>query len=158
MKILLTISLMVFSSGLFSQTVLKIKNAEENKINIAELDSIYKSGFHVDTSLAVFKTNPEEYYQAWVKFNQELGKFLSANEFFWEKTIKGFNRIYFNKNGGIDYWLYSFDEGQISKEKEDRFEELLRMFSAEHKFSLIAETGFAQCGGAQYQASKKKEH
>jgi hypothetical protein len=158
MKILLTISLMFLSSCLFSQTVLKIKNAEENKINIAELDSRYKSGIHVDTSLAVFKTNQEEYYQAWVKFNQELGRFLSANDFFWEETTKGFNRIYFNKNGEIDYWLYSIDEGQVSYEKEERFEELLKMFSAEHKFSLTAETGFAQCGGVQYQASKKKEH
>lgn len=152
--IFLSIILGYYSYG---QKVINFKNADELKIDIAYLDSIYPSGFRVDTSLAVFKTNPEEYYQAWIKFNQELGKFLSANGFYWEETTKGFNRIYFNKDGRIDYWLFNINEGQISNEKEEQFELLLNKFAAEHKFSLSADVGFAQCGGAQYQASKKKK-
>jgi hypothetical protein len=156
MKIILFILYFLLTADLlFSQTILKILETDENKI--LELDSIYMSGFHVDTSLAVFKANPDEYYQAWIKFNQDLGKFLSANDFYWEETTKGFNRIYFNKKGGIDYWLFNINEGQISKEKEEQFELLLNKFAAEHKISLSADVGFAQCGGAQYQASKKKE-
>ena len=154
MKLILALILVGVSTYSHSQVILKLQEVEENRI--IELDSIYMSGFHVDTSLAVFKTNPEEYYQAWVKFNQELGKFLSSNNFYWEETTKGFNRIYFNKDGGIDYWLFSINEGQISKEKERQFELLLNKFATEHKFSLSADVGFAQCGGAQYQASKKK--
>lgn len=155
MKLILALILVCVSAYVHSQVILKLKEVEENRI--IELDSIYKSGFHVDTSLAVFKTNPDEYYQTWVKFNQQLGKFLSANNFYWEETTKGFNRIYFNKNGGIDYWLFHINEGQISKEVEEQFEMLLNKFAAEHKFPLSADVGFAQCGGAQYQASKKKE-
>ncbi len=157
MKLLLSLTLMILSSLLYSQTVVKLKSAEANNIDIYLLDSLYMSGFHVDTSLAVFKTNPEEYYNAWVSFMQQWGKFLSANDFYWEETTKGFNRIYFNKDGGIDYWLFNINEGQIPAEKEARFEQLLKQFASEHKFSLTADVGFAQCGGAVYQATKKKE-
>ncbi len=157
MKTLWCLIMIFFVETSFSQVVVKLKEAKSNSIDIPLLDSIYMSGIHGDTSLAVFKDNPEEYYNAWKNFHQSLGRFLASNEFYWEETTKGFNRIYFNKDGGVDYFLYNIHEDQISKEKEEQFEKLLKEFVKEHKFKLTAKVGFAQCGGAVYSKSVKKD-
>ncbi|HLG36388.1 MAG TPA: hypothetical protein VI757_16035 [Bacteroidia bacterium] len=137
---------------------LTIQHAEKHGLSISHLDSIYKSVVHVDTSQAVFKTEAEQQAmgEAYMKLLQDFGKFLTANNFKWEKPTKGFNRIYFNSDGTIDYFLYNFQttnvkpEDQLSQEKQTEFDRLLNLFIKDYRISLTAKTKFAQCSPTRY--------
>lgn len=138
---------------------LTFQEAEKQSIGYAHLDSIYKSAVHADTALAVFKTEKEqdEMGKAYVRLLKDFGKFLSKNKFEWDRVSKCFNRIYFNTDGSIDYFLYDFlyknvkPEDQLSQDKQMEFNRLLNLFIQDYKISLTAETKFAQCSPVTYQ-------
>ncbi len=134
----------------FGQSAMTFNEAKEKNISSTHLDSIYPSGIHSDISLAVFKSNQEEYILAYQKLLQDLGKYLKENNFMWSKPTKGFNRIYFNSQGKIDYFIYSFRPDQLTIDQEKRFGELLKKFIIDYRFPLIAKTGFAQCSPVTY--------
>jgi hypothetical protein len=153
--ILLTACLQTFGQHLG----LSFQNAEKQGISIKHLDSIYTSAVHSDTSLAVFKTEKEQeaLQQAYIKLLQDFGKFLSKNNFKWEKPTRCFNRIYFNSDGTIDYFLFNFlgkTEDKPAKNIEKEFQRLLNVFISDYKFSLTAKTKFAQCSPTTYMPQK----
>src|SRR6218665_2494912 len=121
------------------QTAMTFDTARERAISITRLDSVYKSGIHADSTQAVFKNSQEQYIAAYQKLLQDLGRYLKENGFVWEKPVKGFNRIYFDKDGRIDYFLYNFRAGQLSAEQEKRFDVLLNSFIKTYRFPLTAE-------------------
>ena len=59
-------------------------------ISVQRLDSIYKSAVHTDTSQAVFKTEEDQnaMLEAYSQLLQSFGKFLTKNNFTWEKPTK----------------------------------------------------------------------
>jgi hypothetical protein len=153
--VLLTISFQTFGQHLG----LTFQNAEKQGISIKHLDSVYTSAVHTDTSLAVFKTESEQeaMQQAYIKLLQDFGKFLSENNFNWEKPTKCFNRIYFNADGTIDYFLFNFlgkPEDKPNENIEKEFQRLLNVFISDYKFSLTAKTKFAQCSPTTYMPKK----
>ena len=149
--VLLTISFQSFGQHLG----LTFQNAEKQGISIKHLDSLYVSALHTDTSLAVFKTETEQeaMQQAYIKLLQDFGKFLSDNNFKWERPTRCFNRIYFNTDGTIDYFLFNFlgkPEDKPVENIEKAFQRLLNVFISNYKFSLTAKTKFAQCSPTTY--------
>jgi len=150
-----TISLGLSFQTFGQQLGLTFQEAQKQGISIEHLDSIYMSAVHADTSLAVFKTESEQeaLFQAYAKLLQDLGQFLSDNNFKWEKPTKCFNRIYFNEDGTIAYFLFNFmgkPEDKPSEKMEKEFQELLHAFIADYQFSVTAETKFAQCSPTIY--------
>ncbi len=134
---------------------LTFQSAEKQGISIKHLDSIYKSSVHSNTSLAVFKTEKEQeaLHQAYIKLLQDFGVFLSKNNFKWQKPTRCFNRIYFNTDGTIDYFLYNFlgkTEDKPAENSEMEFQRLINVFISDYKFSLTAKTKFAQCSPTTY--------
>jgi len=124
-------------------------------ISIDKLDSSYKSAVHVDTSLAVFKTDSaqEKMHEAYVKLLQDFGKFLSEHNFKWDKPTRCFNRIYFSPGGTIDYFLYNFlgkPEDKLPEEKQKKFNTILNRFINDYKLAVTANVKFAQCSPATY--------
>lgn len=153
--VLLTISFQTFGQ----QLGLTFQNAEKQGISIKHLDSVYISAVHTDTSLAVFKTETEQeaMQQAYIKLLQDFGKFLLENNFKWEKPTRCFNRIYFNADGTIDYFLFNFlgkIEDKPAENIEKEFQRLLNVFIADYKFSVTAKTKFAQCSPTTYMPQK----
>lgn len=133
----------------FSQKAFEHKNAHNHAIRTTELDSTYKSAIHSDSTLAVFK-NQEEVINAYASMLQSLGNFLYKNNFFWNAKTTGFNRIYFDQDGSIDYFVYSFRAGQLTEEQIARFDELLNLFIQDYRFPLTANEKFAQCSPVTY--------
>src|SRR5256885_46225 len=137
---------------------LTFQDAEKQGKGYLQLESIYKSAVHADTSQAVFKSEAEQQAmgEAYIKLLQDFGKFLKANNFKWERPTKCFNRIYFNTDGTIDYFLYNFltknvkSEDQLSQEKQGEFNRLLNLFIMDYKISMTAKTKFAQCSPVTY--------
>lgn len=139
-----------------------ISDAGKSGISISELDEIYLSAVHIDTSKAVFKSEAEQQqmFEAYMKLLQDFGRFLDSNDFVWEHQTKGFNRIYFNSDGTIDYFLYSFHyakpEEQLSRELQSEFNRLLNIFVQSYKIPMTAGRKFAQCSPTTYKASKPR--
>lgn len=138
-----------------AQKAMTFMQAKDEGLSIAHLDSIYASGIHADVKLSVFKSNQEQYISSYQKLLQDLGKHLKINNFKWTAPTKGFNRIYFDKNGAIDYFLYSFKPNQLTPDQEIKFAGLLQSFIKDYKFLLKADKNFAQCSPVTYMPSDK---
>ncbi|MBI3501608.1 MAG: hypothetical protein HY063_07425 [Bacteroidetes bacterium] len=94
----------------------------------------------------------------YIQLLQGFGKFLSTNNFTWDKPTRCFNRIYFNSDGTIDYFLFNFlgktAEDKPSEEKQKEFQRLLNLFIKDYKFPLTAKIKFAQCSPTTYMPKK----
>lgn len=150
---LILISLITLSFNSYGQNkALTFKEAEIQGKSFQYLDHLYKSAVHDDVKLAVFKSVEEqaELQKAYIKLIKDLASFLKTNHFKWEKPTRCINRVYFNPNGKIDYFLYNFPQDQITPEKENEFARLLNLFIKDYKFSLTAHENFAQCSPINY--------
>ncbi len=153
MLTLLAITALTFMG--YGQQAMTFTEAEANGIHIPHLDSMYKSGVHVDSSRAVFHNRQEEYFTAYYTLLQDLGVFLQANNFYWDNPTRSFNRIYFDKTGKIDYFLYNFSPGQLTIAQEKEFKALVNKFIIDYRFALTAEVDFAQCSPVKYTPANK---
>lgn len=155
-KLVSLLVIITFSSPIFGQKkALTFSEAKLQGISIEYLDSIYKSAVHADTTKAVFKTEKEQdaLQQAYIKLLQDFGNFLSKNNFKWEKPTKCYNRIYFNSDGSIDYFIFNFlgkTEVKPAESVQIEFQRLLTIFIQEYRFSLTSKTKFAQCSPTTY--------
>ncbi len=124
-------------------------------ISFDSLEHEYKSALHVDTAQAVFKTDAEQksMFDAYTKLLQDFGKFLNTHQFKWDHPTRCFNRIYFNTDGTIDYFLFNFlgkPSDKLSEAKEKEFTQLLNTFIKDYQIPLKAKSKFAQCSPSTY--------
>jgi hypothetical protein len=145
---------------LFSQCeALSIEQAQLKGIRIEQLDSVYKSALHNDSTKAVFKSEIEQVQlqKAYRQLLQDLNSYLSQHDFKWEKKARCFQRIYFNADGKIDYFIYNFKlksvaiTDLISEKQEEKFNELLNLFIKDYTFNIKAKEKFAQCSPTVFQ-------
>ena len=154
-KLFTLLILTTLTSLLFGQKAMTFAEANKQGLSIEYLDHLYASGIDADTSLAVFKNNIDEYILAYQNLLQDLGTYLKQNNFHWEKPTNGFNRIYFRKDGAIDYFLFNFRPGELTEAQEKKFGELLSAFIKDHHFKLSADKNFSQCSPVTYMPSAK---
>lgn len=98
----------------------------------------------------IAKEKHEEAMQSWTDIHVALNKFLHKEQFDWgidDEPIKIFNKIYFQKNGQVKYYVYGV-YADVSPEKVSAFGELAQEFFADKKISLTRDVDFAQCGKA----------
>jgi|SRR5690554_4093911 len=147
MKKMFVIAFVFLNLFLFGQVGLEFNEAKRQ--GLVNLDSIYVSAIHSDTTQAVFKTKKEQeqMMHAYKQMLQDFGRFLSENNFEWKKKTQGFNRVYFNEDGKVDYFLFSFgrSENVPTKEEHKEFQRLLNLFIKDYQLDMIANTKFAQC-------------
>lgn len=152
MKNVLVLIAILLSTLTYGQ---KIAASFQNAINVKgisleKLDEIYQSALHSDSSKAVFNGKETEFYDGYVSLLTDLATYLKKNDFTWDKTTKCFNRIYINKNGEIDYFLFNFKPGEIDDKKEREFKNLLETFIQTYKFPMTSNVHFAQCSPVTY--------
>jgi hypothetical protein len=156
MKFYLVLIMLITVHLSYGQPIaLPFQSAEKHGISMQHLDSIYKNAVNSDTSHAIFKTDTEQekLQQSYSKLLKDLGNYLSKNNFKWEKKTQSFNKVYFNNDGTIDYFLFIFRgnaESNPSEAQQREFQRLLNLFIKEYIFALTANTKFTQCGGAVY--------
>jgi hypothetical protein len=127
------------------------KDAVENKgLSIEKLDAAYQSALHDDSTKAAFKGREKEFHEAYISLLRDLGTHLKENDFKWGKKTRCFNRIYIDKDGGIDYFLFNFKPEEISSEKVEQFRQHLEQFIQNYKFPLSNKVNFAQCSPVTY--------
>ena len=153
MKLFITLCVLVSPLFLQAQAAMSIPEAKEKGITVEHLDSVYKSAIHSEPAKAVFKTDAEQQklIDAYGNFLIGFGEFLSKNNFKWEDSTRGWNRIYMKPDGTVDYFLYSFKTLPPAKEAE--FNRLLNLYLKDHKFGITAPVKFAQCSPVTYPKS-----
>ena len=129
----------------FSDASLVIKEYDQ-------LDNIYQSAVHSDTQLAVFKSEEEQrnHIESYHSMLRDLGEFLKSNGFEWGGETRCFNRIYFNQDGKVDYFLFNFMSDSVPNNKEEEFARLLELFLENYTFGVTADTKFSQCSPVKY--------
>lgn len=148
--------MVVASTSVFGQGQgLKFQELESNGISLKDLDISYRPAIHPNSSLAVFKTEAEQaiMIEAYTKLSQDLSKFLSENNFDWEKTTRFFNRVYFKEDGTIDYFVYNFlgnEEDIPTDEKGKEYQRLLNLFIADYQMAITSNEKFSQCSPITY--------
>jgi hypothetical protein len=154
MKITISILTMLLFGTLqsFGQHVgMSIQQLREKNIKIEDIEKNYKNAIDTPPAESVFKT--EELQPAYEKLLKDFSAFLFQKNFKWERKTKCFQRIYFNTDGTIDYFIFNFlgkPEDQPSPEKQTEFEKLVNLFVQDYKFALSAKVKFAQCSPTSY--------
>lgn len=121
-----------------------------NKFKTLNLDSTYTN------LLDPRNVSPSEYQEvtaAWSDFHNKVNNYLYEIDFKWEVTdsaITVFNKIYFDKNGAVDYYAFKVLNPGVSEEKQIEFEKILKQFSKEKTLNLKRDNQFAQCGKTKY--------
>jgi hypothetical protein len=125
----------------------KISIAATKGLTLVHLDGVYTSAVHTDTTKAVFKNKlqADEFTKAYQIFLKGIGKYLKENGFKWGAPTRCWNKIYFNKSGTVDYFLFDF-KTPISDEKMEQFKKMLTAYLQDHKINIVAPVKFAQCG------------
>ncbi len=139
-----------------------LANAQRKAMTIQEyralhgtsIDSTYRSAIDADSTKAVFGSRTDEVIAAWQVYWNELGGFLRDSGFVWELDTRCLARVYFNAEGGVDHFLYSFRAGTLDEVRQQEFDRLLNEFVAGHSIALKAAEPFSQCGPAVFSASK----
>ena len=152
MRIILTL---IFLVGIFgwtkAQQAATFSGAESNGISIDQLDNEYLAALDSDPDKGVFKDRVDSFTKAYQLLLQDLNDYLIENGFMWPGKVRCFNRIYFNAEGGIDYFLYNFMGGQLSKDQEKEFDRLLAAFIVAYKIGMSSNKKFSQCSPVTYQ-------
>jgi len=120
-------------------------------MKIEDIEKNYKNAIATPPAESVFSA--EELQPAYQKLLQDLASFLSKNNFKWEKKTRCFQRIYFNNDGTIDYFIFNFigkPETQPTPEQQAQFGKLVNQFIQSYKFPLNAKVKFAQCSPTSY--------
>lgn len=151
-------TILLCTAGFAQQKGLQFIELQEHGLSAKELDSLYKSAVHIDSSKAVFKTGAQQQqmYGAYSKLLQDFGNFLKSKGFEWKQPTRCFNRIYFAPDGTIDYFVFNFTtkgvktEDQLSERKQKEFQRLLNLFVKDYKIEIQAQQRFAQCSPTVY--------
>ncbi|MCF6352855.1 MAG: hypothetical protein L3J06_07580 [Cyclobacteriaceae bacterium] len=110
------------------------------------LDSLYPNLLDPGNST---QEQHKKVIQSWSEFHQQVSKFMKDENFTWDSpdsTISIVNKIYFNKNGTIDYFVFRILNPSIPDSKKIEFETVLQKFSKSIIMNLSRDSSYAQCG------------
>jgi hypothetical protein len=151
MRVLFLNLLIICTLSARAQMGASFDEAKASGVRISLLDSTYKSAVHVNERLSAFPGKGDKVAASYNQMIQDLGAYLDKHNFKWGQTVHCFNRIYFNKDGSIDYFLYSLKD-KVGAEKEAEFKRLLNEFIRQYKFPMHGKVKFAQCSPVTYQS------
>lgn len=151
MKISLLMVMLLFVKTAFAQHIAdSFQNAEAKGYSMQALDKKYPSA--IGSGNVVFKGDNEKLLiSAYTALIQDLNRYLNKNGFKWNAKVRIFNRIYFEPDGSISYYLVNLAPTGLDASKQARFLTLLNAFIQDHKINITAKTRFAQCSPVLYQ-------
>lgn len=156
MKSLFSILLFsLFCSLAFCQEAMTFQAGKEKGIEMENLDDNYPSPLGSDSaSAAIFDVDRDQYIAYYQEYLGHLGKYLAEQGFKWEQPRWCFNKIYFNEEGKVDYFLYNFRPGEITDEMAVDFQKHLENFVKESEFPAKPNSAFSQCSPVTYADAK----
>lgn len=122
---------------------------QSDKVKLLKLDDQYANLLNPQVSNDEFKT----VYSSWGDFHKEIGKYINQENFNWEvadSTITLVNKIYFDKEGKVEHFLFKVRNENVSNAKKEEYQQLLNKFIEDKKVNLKRDKQFAQCGKVKY--------
>ena len=153
--ICLTLTLMFFYSAGFGQKAMTVKEAREKGYSVSALDKKYEDALNSGSDTALFNDESKKFMKSWQGMLQDLGSYLQDHDFVWQKQSRCFNKVYFDKDGKIDYYLYNFTP-KLGEKQAKKFRKLLEGFIKDYQLSVQADKKFTQCGSSRYMAETEK--
>lgn len=92
-------------------------------------------------------------YKSWGEFHTSIGAFVNKENFNWgvaDSTITLVNKIYFDKTGKVDYFLFKVRNENVTNTKKEAYQKLLNKFIKNMRVNLKRDSQFAQCGKVEY--------
>ena len=126
------------------------------KVELSNMDLDKKHPNLLNPSIS--KGDYDSVLSSWVDLHKELQKYLNQNNFDWgidDDKIKIFNKIYFDKNGRVEAYVYKVLSKNTEK-KSDEYGKLMLSFLKEIKISVVRDFPFAQCGKISLPNKNKK--
>lgn len=124
--------------------------AAEAGLSIDEIDARYKDALHSEAELGLFNTASDAFIAAYRDFLTRHAQYLNQNGFFWEQQTRIFSRIYFSREGSVDYFLINEQQAGLSREELTQFLDLTLSFLGENGIGIHGEVPFAQCSPVVY--------
>jgi hypothetical protein len=126
------------------------QHADSLGYSMQVLDKQYKSA--VGAGDVVFKGDDEKrLITAYTTMLYDLDKYLNQNSFRWNNRVRIFNRVYFEPDGSISYYLVNLKPSGLDEEKQKAFLSLLNNFIQHYKINITANSKFAQCSPVIYE-------
>ena len=126
-----------------------------DKIKFEEFKKLNLDDSHVNLLNPKFSTKQEytTIINSWRAFHQKVNTILSDNNFTWEipdSTITVFNKIYFSKNGDVNYFLVNIINEKVTDSTKNIYIKLLENNLDKLNIDVVRENQFAQCGKVKY--------
>lgn len=142
-------------SPIYAQKALTFDEYHKTHKTTQTLDSLYPGAIDANPEKGIFKGRQDAFINAYKDMLMKFNDFLKNKKFIWGSTsVRCFNRIYFNAEGKIDYFLYNFPKGVLTAEQEQLFDKYLNEFIKDFQFSLTPAGKFAQCSPVVYGDAK----
>ncbi|WP_196886481.1 hypothetical protein [Aureivirga sp. CE67] len=112
-------------------------------------DSLYTSVFKDDFS----EEDKNQFINSWTNFIKSIGDYKSKEEHTWEtqdSLVKVTSKVYFKKNGEVDYFTYKIRNKNISDKDKKYLEETLSDFVKHEKLDYANASKFSQCGSLSF--------
>jgi hypothetical protein len=171
MKLKNTLKFMLFFSIIIGINSCKEKNENKTQSNEVQKEPKIVNGINEIAYNEIKKMNLDSTYtdlldrrnvseseykivvESWYEFHKKVSQFIKKENFKWEvpdSTITILNRIYFDKSGTIDYYLFRIRNASVSAEKQTEYQKVLQKFSEEVTLDLKRVEKYAQCGKIKY--------
>ena len=151
--------LMLFALALAAanaQRAMTFQAAEEAGVEMKDFNTNYPSPLDSDSaSLAIFGVDQDQNIKYYQEYLGEFSQYLAEKGFKWERPRWCFNKIYFNEEGKVDYFLYNFRPGEITDEMAIDFQKHLKEFVKESEFPAKPNSAFSQCSPVSYVDAKE---
>ncbi len=125
-----------------------------NKQELAEYEALNLDKSHPNLlNPQISKADYDTVIASWTNLHQEIGTYLSENDFSWEvedSTISIVQKIYFKPNGHIKHYFFRVLNENVPGEKKERYADLIKEFAKTHRIDYQLDQSFAQCGKTKY--------
>lgn len=122
---------------------------QSEKAKQLKLDDAYANLLNPQVSKDEFKA----VYGSWSDFHKEIGEYIKQENFNWgvaDSTITLVNKIYFDKEGKVEHFLFKVWNEKVSNDKKAEYQLLLNKFIENSGVNLKRDKQFAQCGKVKY--------
>ena len=141
----------LFSCKQEKGSVVSLHNLTEyEKIKKLQLDDSYINLLNPSLS---DKEEYETILKSWSSFHNKVNDVLTKNNFSWgvaDSSITVVNKIYFKKDGTINYFLVNIKNEHVSDETKNTYVSLLKNNLDKLTIDLTRDNQFAQCGKVKY--------
>jgi len=149
-KLLICLFTSLYLLQLHAQKAIPLAQAEEKGYDLTKLEKEYGADPAGNSKSLFEQVDKDQIINAWTKLNKDLSVYAKKNGFDWKSQSRGFNKVYFNKDGSIHLFFYRIDKDYFTYKEQEQFHKLINQFVKDYRFDIQLKKPFTFCGGVVY--------